>query len=313
MDAVETKQFETREEIMERLKEKRDLSGADMSGLDLSGMKFVALEMAGADLHDADLTGAVLAGADMSDVNFANANLANARIGGAKPRIAGVEIDADRVGIAQSVHQGLDAVDAIGDGSMLFEQESAAVAQASSSARAQSGSMQTRKSMQPLSMQSVKPSPSLSRPSLQAGFEFSARGQPVAPMQLKSPQSAKQSPSLSMPSPQRSPLSCSPVGIGTQSPASRGGAPVSLAGPESVGVPVSVTVPESSGGRVGSSGQPLSTKARARSEENIPKRMKKVLRGPMAEMMGDSFLEGPTQGRWSGVLPPEVIMATRRR
>ena len=39
MDVVETKQFESRDEIMESLKEKRNLSGADMSGLDLSGMK----------------------------------------------------------------------------------------------------------------------------------------------------------------------------------------------------------------------------------------------------------------------------------
>ena len=37
MDVEETKQFESREEIVESLKEKRDLSGADMSGLELSG------------------------------------------------------------------------------------------------------------------------------------------------------------------------------------------------------------------------------------------------------------------------------------
>jgi uncharacterized protein YjbI with pentapeptide repeats len=45
---VERAAFKSREEVLEALRAKHDLTGADLSGLDLSGIKLVAVTMAGA-------------------------------------------------------------------------------------------------------------------------------------------------------------------------------------------------------------------------------------------------------------------------
>ena len=89
MDVMEkTKKFESRDQIMESLREERNLAGADMSELDLSGIKLVGLNMKGADLHGSNLSHAILAGADMSEVNLTNAHLDKARIAGTSLRAA---------------------------------------------------------------------------------------------------------------------------------------------------------------------------------------------------------------------------------
>jgi uncharacterized protein YjbI with pentapeptide repeats len=89
MDVIEkTKKFGSRDEIMESLRQERNLAGADMSELDLSGIKLMGLNMKGADLHGSNLTQATLAGADMSEVNLTNAHLDKARIAGASLRAA---------------------------------------------------------------------------------------------------------------------------------------------------------------------------------------------------------------------------------
>ena len=59
---IEKAEFESREQVLETLKTKRDLTGADLSGLDLSGIRFLGAKMPGARLCDADLTGCMMAG-----------------------------------------------------------------------------------------------------------------------------------------------------------------------------------------------------------------------------------------------------------
>jgi uncharacterized protein YjbI with pentapeptide repeats len=47
--------FASREQVLDALAEKRDLTGADLSGLDLSGLRLVAVAMVRASLRGADL------------------------------------------------------------------------------------------------------------------------------------------------------------------------------------------------------------------------------------------------------------------
>ena len=72
--------YESREEILETLSRKRDLSGANLSGLDLSEIKLTGLKMEGANLSDTNLTKATLAAINMAGVNLAKAQLNEARI-----------------------------------------------------------------------------------------------------------------------------------------------------------------------------------------------------------------------------------------
>ena len=127
MDTVQTKKFESREELMEALKKERNLTGADLSGLDLSGIKLFGMSMKGADLHNSNLTGAKLAGLDMREVDLSNAYLDKANIAGADLRettlrgahmdavkMAGVDLrEADLTG-ADLSHSRLVAVDVKG-------------------------------------------------------------------------------------------------------------------------------------------------------------------------------------------------------
>lgn len=75
MNAVAPKKFESREQIMESLRQERNLEGADMSGLDLSGIKLAGLSMKGVDLHisQSRLVGVDVTGADFSDVTTTDA------------------------------------------------------------------------------------------------------------------------------------------------------------------------------------------------------------------------------------------------
>lgn len=49
MSAEETGRLESREEVVETVRRKRDLSGTDPSGLDLAGIKLTGLHMEAAD------------------------------------------------------------------------------------------------------------------------------------------------------------------------------------------------------------------------------------------------------------------------
>lgn len=83
MDSIETKKFESRQQIVDSLRRDRNLAGTDLSELDLHGIKLAGINMKGADLHNSNLSEAKLAGIDMSDVNLSNAQLEKAFICGA--------------------------------------------------------------------------------------------------------------------------------------------------------------------------------------------------------------------------------------
>ena len=76
---IDQVEFESRDQVLETLSKKRDLTGADLSGLDLSGMKFLGVKMTGANLRDADLTGSIPAGADISGANLSNTQLTRSK------------------------------------------------------------------------------------------------------------------------------------------------------------------------------------------------------------------------------------------
>ena len=88
MNQVAVQKFESRDQLVARLKEDRNLAGADMSNLDLTGIRLMGLSLKGADLHNSDLTQATLAGADLSGVNLENAQLNDVRIAGANMQSA---------------------------------------------------------------------------------------------------------------------------------------------------------------------------------------------------------------------------------
>ena len=60
MSTESTERLESRQQVVKRLREKRDLSDADPSNLDLSGLKLTALNMEGANLSKTNLEKAVV-------------------------------------------------------------------------------------------------------------------------------------------------------------------------------------------------------------------------------------------------------------
>ena len=70
---IEVARFESREQVLEALGKKRDLTGADLGGLDLSGLRLFGVTMAGANLRDADLRGCLLVGINASKADLSNA------------------------------------------------------------------------------------------------------------------------------------------------------------------------------------------------------------------------------------------------
>lgn len=83
MSSEEKPKPTSREEILERLKDKQNLSGADFSGLDMSQIKLTGLAMPGANFSQTDLSRAVIAGIDLQNADFSGAMMAGALIAGA--------------------------------------------------------------------------------------------------------------------------------------------------------------------------------------------------------------------------------------
>jgi predicted HTH domain antitoxin len=74
------KKFESREQVVEALRQKKSLASYDLGGLDLSGLRFIGIKMGGARLREANLKEALLVGVNLAGADLSGARLETARV-----------------------------------------------------------------------------------------------------------------------------------------------------------------------------------------------------------------------------------------